>query len=127
MSKNVKTKKVLAKHAFSKRMWRECSEIQKNAKKFVTITFSDFWSAFFLGILQMIPKKCQKNAEFLDHAFYDEIWCVIGFVVHFDSLDDTQMIPKKNATPQMLQNDVLQWDTTQHKAVKRCFIKKLKT
>ena len=43
-----------------------------------------------------------KNAEFLDHVFYDDIWCAFDFVVNFDSLDDTQMIPKKNAAPQML-------------------------
>ena len=97
MSKMPKMKKVLAKHVFFRGLWRECSENQKNAKSFVTITFYQKYPAFFYGILQMIQKKCQKMPRFRVSKTMTITGLVIVNPLNIRLLDDTKMIPKKNA------------------------------
>ena len=92
-----KNEKSLGKTRFFQ---RHVTRMQRKPKKCKIVCYHHFFRilvGIFFGYPPNDTKKMPKNAEFLDHVFYDDIWCAFDFVVNIDSLDDTQMIPKKNA------------------------------
>ena len=76
------------------------TRMQRNPKKCKIVCYHHFWRflvGIFLGILQMIPKKCQKMPSFSKINHVTDSGVIEIKIQTLWLLDDTWMIPKKNA------------------------------